>query len=294
MNKFLLCYFSATSNSLMVSNLIKENLEKNNCSINLYNIESRSFFYDLNDFDCLILVYPIHAFNAPKIVLDFLKSLKKTNIKCVVFKVSGEPLSLNNASLYKVNSILKKKHIKLVSDYLYVMPYHIIFRHSNEMVKRMFNVTNKLIPIDISNLLNGKYNKTKRGLLGREISFILRIEQFGAKIIGKGFKVNESCINCNRCILSCPNLNISNVNGKINFGRNCMICMRCVSNCPKDAINAGLLNNWKVNGSYSFDSNLLNKTNEGPTSKKHSNYLKRTYRKYFNKAEERIKEASKL
>ena len=30
------------------------------------------------------------------------------------------------------------------------------------------------------------------------------------------------------------------------------MCMRCSFYCPKDAINIGMLNSWKVNGTYNF------------------------------------------
>ena len=60
-----------------------------------------------------------------------------------------------------------------------------------------------------------------------------------------------------------------------------MICMRCVFNCPKDAIKPGILNRWKVNGQYSF-------SYSDDENCKHQNYCKRSYKKYFDKSNEKI------
>lgn len=198
-----------------------------------------------------------------------------------IVKTSGEGLTLNNGSSNKLTSILKNKGITIFNEYHYLMPYNIIFRHSDKMAYKMWKTVLELIPLDAKEILDKKRIVIKYSLGTKFVSNALRIEQPGAHIIGSGFEVNNNCIHCGLCEKNCPTKNIIIKNDKVYFKEKCMICMRCVFNCPKDAINPGILNRWKVNGQYSFSYSDNEKC-------KHPNYCKRSYKKYFDKSNEKI------
>nr|MCR5231662.1 flavodoxin family protein [Acholeplasmatales bacterium] len=130
----LIAYFSATGNTkkcvMEYINLFK----KNNIDYYLHNIEDGKIDSNI-EFDTLIIAYPIHGFNAPENVLDFAKSLKKEENKkrLIILKTSGEPLRINNVSSYSLRRILKRRNYYLTNEYHYVMPYDIIFRHTDLM-----------------------------------------------------------------------------------------------------------------------------------------------------------------
>ena len=46
--------------------------------------------------------------------------------------------------------------------------------------------------------------------------------------------------------------NIRYENNKFKFGTNCALCVACSFNCPKDAVSIGLLNGWRINGTYNI------------------------------------------
>lgn len=279
--KIAIVYFSGTGNTEKVLKEFESFFKIQNNEVKMIKIESGE--YIPTDIDILIIGYPVHAFNAPKIVLDYFNNISffKEELPTYIVKTSGEGLTLNNGSSNKLTSILKNKGITIFNEYHYLMPYNIIFRHSDKMAYKMWKTVLELTPLDAKEILDKKRIVIKYSLGTKFVSNALRIEQPGAHIIGSGFEVNNNCIHCGLCEKNCPTKNIIIKNNKVYFKEKCMICMRCVFNCPKDAIKPGILNRWKVNGQYSF-------SYSDDENCKHQNYCKRSYKKYFDKSNEKI------
>lgn len=285
--KILICYFSGTGNTKRVVDKFAEYIKEAEHEVVLHRVE-HEFNLNIEDFDLIGFGYPVHAFNAPEIILNFVKKLKKLENKKDVFIIntSGEPLKLNNISSIKLTSLLKKKNMIVKYEYHYVMPYNIIFRHTDRMAYRMWETAKKIIPLDVKELLEKKPAKLKKVFMGRFLAYIFRIEHWGGKFNGKHYKALPECINCNCCVNICPTKNITVKDGELHFGKNCIMCMRCSFLCQKNAIKIGFFNKWKVNGVYNFN-------NPGDTSEdKHKKYCKKAYQKYFKLSEERIAKAS--
>ena len=282
--KFLICYFSGTGNTKKIVDKYKEELELKKVEVDTKKIEEELNF-DINEYDALMIAYPVHAFNAPSIVLDFAKKLSKTEKqkRLIIIKTSGEPLALNNISSQKLVKILKKKNYILTNEYHYVMPYNIIFRHSDNMAYRMWNTAQNVIPIDCKEILKNKENKLKKVFMGNVLLWLFQIEHWGGRFNGKRYKVNEKCIKCQKCVRNCPTNNIKIENGEFKFGKNCLMCMRCSFLCPTNSIKIGLFEKWKVNGEYNFDN--YNENEE----QNHKKYCKKSYNKYFKRCEDKIK-----
>lgn len=281
--KCLIAYFSATGNTKKCAELYYKYLTDKLIDCKLYNIEDRNLDKDY-EYDTLFICYPIHGFNAPLIVNQFAKSLerRKEKTRLIILKTSGEPLRINNISSYSLRRILKRRNYYLTNEYHYVMPYDIIFRHTDLMAYNMYEVMKKLIPLDCEDILNNKVVKLKYMPFGHILQLIMLIEHPGAKINGWFMKTNKNCVSCGKCERICPVKNITIKDGKVKFHSHCMMCTRCVFECPKDAIKLGLFNSWKVNGEYHF-----NKP-DYPEVNKHKRYCKRAYKKYFENAEMRI------
>ena len=275
--KIAILYFSGSGNTELIVRKRKEEATSLNNDVDLFRIENNPEI-NYENYDKVCFAYPIHAFNAPKIVLRFAKSIKKQTKKIdyFVIMVSGEYLKLNNSSSSKLNSLLKHRNFKLISEYHYLMPYNMIFRHADEMAFKMKEAIDVLLPNDVRNILNNKNNKLSKLPLIRPLIWAFRIEQIFAPINGKTFKIdNEKCIKCMKCVNACPVHNIDFKDDKFIFHNKCLMCTRCSFNCPKDAFNIGLLNGWRVNGRYSFINN------NDLESNKHKNYCKNSYKKYF-------------
>ena len=81
-----------------------------------------------------------------------------------------------------------------------------------------------------------------------------------------------------RCARGCPQKNITMANGKPVFGGHCVGCVKCSFGCPEGAIKIGVLNGWRVNGSYDF-------SGVPATDDEVCRYCRRSYIKYFREAE---------
>ncbi len=288
--KILICYFSGTGNTQRVVYKFKEALCEKGAEVDVYRIESNEMNFNLDDYDKVGIAYPVHAFNAPAIVLDFAKKLPELKYTKPLFilNTSGEPLKLNNISSIKLKKILGRKNYDLTNEYHYVMPYNIIFRHTDKMAYDMWETAQKVIPIDAEELLSGKTAELDKVLFGSLLAFIFRVEHWGGRFNGKRYKVNENCCHCNACTRMCPTHNITVENGELKFGKNCIMCMRCSFFCKENAIKIGLFEKWKVNGPYTFEKPKVEEEN------KHKNYCKKSYIKYFANCEEKIKKYENL
>ena len=282
--KVVICYFSGTGNTLKVVEKYREHLTAHGDDVETYAMEQllndgmpEEFLNSLSSADMLGIGYPVHAFNAPAIVLKFVKELPKAAQKMRAFVVSssGEPLKLNNVSSLKTQQLLRRRNYVVTNEYRYVMPYNIMFRHTDTMAYRMWDVAQKVIALDAQEILDGKTHTLKRVFCGSFIAWVMRCEHWGGRLNGRQYKVDDKCVHCQKCINVCPTKNITIKNGKMKFGKKCLMCQRCVQLCPKDAIHMGWFNRWKVHGAYTFEKPFEEQ------QQKYNRMLTRSYKKYF-------------
>ena len=272
--------FSGTGNTHKVCHAVMEEWRRAGVECKYVNIGKDCEVRDPNKFERMVIGYPVHAFNAPQPVFDFIKRLPESSGDCLVYlvKTSGEPLRLNDGSCAHVYDLLKKKGYKVGGEYHYVMPYNMIFRHSDGMAARMWQAAERRIPHDAASMLSGVITPLKKGPFKRLVSGIFRIEHPAMPIIGRLFKATDACIGCGKCARTCPQKNITMAGGRPVFGNHCVGCVGCSFGCPVKAIKIGVLNGWRVNGSYNF-------SGKPATDDEVCRYCRRSYIRYFHEAE---------
>ncbi len=282
----IIYYFSGTGNTLKACQAFQSSFQRNGVLCSLFDITSNAAVPNPENFDFVGFAYPIHAFNAPYVVYKFVRTLPRQNKKnYFIFTTSGEPLSLNNSSSAHLCAKLRRRGFgKLTNEYHYVMPYNMIFRHTDVQARQMWQTASQLIPLDAAEVLSGKTSLLKRPPFGRFISWVLRIEHGAMKVNGRCFKVTDDCVKCMKCVNNCPvgNITYDEKSGKFHFGGNCIMCTRCSFSCPKDALKIGVLNGWRVNGAYNFENPDETQTCSNP------NYCKKAYKRYFAEAQNRL------
>lgn len=276
----IVCYFfSGTGNTRRVCELLMAELNGEGHETILYPIAAGNAPPMPKDADMLLVGYPVHAFNAPAPVINFLKTLPQgSGRSCFLVRTSGEPLKLNHAAGITPKRILRRKGFSVKGEFHYVMPYNIIFRHSDGMAARMNLAMERRIADDARSVANNEGALCRNGIFRRIVSFVLRIEHPAIKKIGRRFRVSDDCVGCGKCETVCPQGNIRMQDGKPVFGKNCAGCMGCSFFCPKDALRIGILNGWRVNGEYSFGG--------APASDEEvCRYCRKSYLKYFHRYE---------
>ncbi len=269
--------FSATGNTLRVCKLIKSELEALGAQVDMASVEEGySSQKSPLDYDAFAVAYPVHGFNAPANVVEYVKNFPEGNKGYYIIKSSGEPAPANRDSSHQIVGILRKKGYEMMDEFHYVMPYNMIFRHSQDMVDMMWKRAQDAAPFDAKEIFEGGKGEIKQKLRHKFISRLFTIEHGGMRLIGRGFKVDmEKCIKCGKCVKNCPMHNISFDGEKFTFGKSCLGCVRCSFNCPVNAIKISVLEGWKVNGAYKIGNGM--EYDESKVCK----YCNKSYKRYF-------------
>ncbi len=87
--EILIYTFSGTGNTFLTADYIAGALRKKGAGVNLFKIEdiiNNDGNLKLDKASHILIGYPIHAFNSPKIVVDFVKKLPSSNGQKVSIK----------------------------------------------------------------------------------------------------------------------------------------------------------------------------------------------------------------
>ena len=91
----LLCYFSGTGNTKFIADTLTSGFRQRNCKVNQLAITSGKISQKIlvDGYDLIGIGYPTHAFNAPKIIYEFISSLPLNSKKRVfLFRSAGDPV----------------------------------------------------------------------------------------------------------------------------------------------------------------------------------------------------------
>ena len=284
-SRCIIYVFSGTGNTRLVAERYRKELQ-----LDTEIMEITSSYKSLPSPDYYDLVgigYPVHAFNPPEIVVEFVKTLKAaTKKKLFIFHTGGEGLPFNDSSSIQIRRILKK-NFSILSERHYVMPYNMIYRHSDEMVRHMVTYMQELVKVHAVAIRAERFEREQHMPLRHLISSIFRIEWVYAQKQSRLMKVNKDCSSCGLCAHNCPMNNIRMVDGHPVFMDNCILCVRCSFSCPENAISIGLLEGWKVNGPYDFKRILSDETIPESIP---LNELPFLYRGYYRRLNKMLKE----
>lgn len=292
--KVALFLFSGTGNTNKCGEFLKNHFLENQDDVDIYVHEiGKQCLLNPNDYDLIGFGYPIHAFNVPQTFIHFIRSLPQVdNKKYFIFKVSGEPFALNNASSHMMYSILKRKGYKLVGEKHFLMPYNIMFKYNDQLQKQMYLYLDPLTKVMVNNLSNDKQERIKYNPLLIFWSFLLRIEWLAPKI-NCLFLHNrkDKCTKCMICVNNCPQKAMYiNKKGKIKTHSNCALCMRCSLNCPVAALHMGIFEPWAVHGGFHYQKLVEDTSNPGIYVNYNTKGYFKLFRKYFLKQNKLLKE----
>ena len=230
--------FSGTGMTKYVIERIKYGLEVKQVSVDIFLIENVILENILlNNYDILGIAYPVHAFNAPKKVIDFIKKLSKVNFKnTFLISTTGETNIINNSCSKLLIKILSKKGYYVFYDKQFEMPANLIVKDNETKVESKINKIKEETPNTVNNILNIVSQKQYTNIISDIMAIIGKLELLGLLISGKLFYVNKECISCGICAVNCPNKNIILIKKSAKINRHCGLCMRCIYLCPRRSI----------------------------------------------------------
>jgi len=230
--------FSGTGMTKYLTDKIKCEFEKQEIEVDIYNIEDVQIAnISFANYDLIGIANPIHSFNPPKIMVEFVKRLPNVDgIKTFVINAGGVYDSINFDSSNQLIKILNQKGFNVFYFKQFAMPSNFIVKYDEKQVKKLIEAVDDEIPQTVHEIINHITYQEKSNFIAKILTFIGRIEWLGAKWAGKFYYTDKSCDSCMICVQNCPNNNIINDKNRIHFKIQCGLCMRCIYLCPKNAI----------------------------------------------------------
>ena len=238
MKKMCLYYFSGTGMTKYVVDKLVKGIEKHHISVDCFGIEKvGKQDIALSEYDALIIAYPTHSLNAPKIVANFAKRLPKTdNMNTFIIHTCSLESAANRGSSNLLIKRLSNKGYLVLYNKLVEMPSNFVNKDTEKQVIRTLANANDSVALIAKDIVESKTHLTEGSLRSKILTFFARIEWLGAPIIGKFFYSKGGCTRCGKCAGNCPKKNIVVNKKSVGFKFSCGICMRCVYQCPKNAI----------------------------------------------------------
>ncbi len=217
-------YFSATGNSLYISQKIREKIGGKIFYIPTYTGNG-------SEFDKIIVVSPIYSFGLPVHVYDFLPRLDHMKELLIVLNYGG----MVGGADYFAYEFARQKGLNVKGVFTLKMPenYTLTFTVPKFYLKRVLDSADKRIDKVITKIACGEPTLPKKRKTKEKIYYKNKANWH---LIGERFWVSEDCIGCGKCVGLCPAQNISMENGKITFGNACVACLGCYHRCPQKAI----------------------------------------------------------
>jgi NAD-dependent dihydropyrimidine dehydrogenase PreA subunit len=287
MSKIALFYFSGTSNTeyvvkLYYAELIKLGNEVDLCMMEDY-LDGKKIM-DTNSYGKFGFAYPVHAFNAPRIVFSFLKHLPKGMFEpAFIIKVSGGYSSVNKGSSLYVRNKLLQKGYNVNHESSIVMASNFWMKNTDEEVKKLYKVAKVKAAIYAKEIHEEQKRIVNVPLYNAMISQIAFGEQLGARMLGKfHYYTTKACVLCASCVQACPMCNIRDIDNHIKFGFNCTLCMRCMYQCPKHAIKIRFFNFIQFKDGFDLNKILEKDAVSDSFEKNNNDQFYRKYKKYID------------
>lgn len=249
--KIIVFYFSGTGNAKSAAKWIVDYAKVNNIKTQLINISEINGIIstELSPSTLVGFCYPTHGFNAPPLVLKFLRRFPKAG--CDVFLLNtraGMKLyklftpGLSGLALILPAIILKIKGYRIKAYRPLDLPSNWISVHpglKRKVVESIFLRCKNIIDKFSGKLLSGR--RVNRGLYDLPIDLAISPIAFAYYIYGrfglaKTFYASNECNNCGLCIKNCPVQAIELIDSRNYWTFSCENCMKCMNNCQKEAI----------------------------------------------------------
>lgn len=242
METVLIVYFTGTGGTARAADALEAAFLQRGLAVSKRQIR-RNRATPNGDESLLVLLFAVHAANAPKPVYEWLEAMAPVSgIPAVVISVSGGgEISPNTACRRGSVRRLEKKGYCVTYEQTIVMPSNMSVATPDFMAKQLFRVLPDKAERIADDVLAGLQRRVRPKAVDRALSVLGLAEHAGAPFFGRLLAPTDVCNGCGWCARACPGGNIRMENGRPVFGGRCVMCFGCAYGCPQHAIRTKLL-----------------------------------------------------
>jgi len=245
MKRIRIDYYTGTGGSKLVAESLAKKLKCYNLSVEVNRI-IRDNMKGIDElcFDYYVLVFPVHSFNAPKPIYEWVEHLKGNHCKTAVIAVSGGGNVISNtASRQKTVKLLKNRDFNVIYEEMVQMPNNWMKVPDKKKCSRILLKLPDKIDNIAQTIIAEKRKKKIIYWIDYLISALGELEKKGTHKFGSGIKILDTCTGCGLCSQNCcssniqmENCNLTDLCPKPKFGNGCDMCLGCVYICPQKAL----------------------------------------------------------
>ena len=248
-----LAYYSGTGTTEWAAFQLRNQLEAAGFPVQTLRIRNGSEPARLTT-ERLILLYAVHACNAPRAVYEWLDRLPAgSGTPAVVLSVSGGgEVFPNLACRTQCIRRLEKKGYRVEYEDMIVMPSNWIVATKEPLALMLLEILPKKLARMMADWAAGTVRRTRSGPVDRLVARFGELEKLGAIEFGKRIRVSNTCTGCGICAANCPAGNISMETGHPVFGKQCHLCLSCLYGCLAKALSPGMGKFVLIPGGFSL------------------------------------------
>lgn len=234
---YRIAYYTGTGGTKIVAECMADTLKEQGILTELEVITTGVHIKELT-FDRLIILFPVHAFNASDSVYRWIDNLELVDkLQTTVISVSGGGEVFPNKAC-RISTIrkLERRGYEVTYEKMIVMPSNWVVAIPDSISLMLLDVLPSKVNDIIRDVSSDVRLRSKPNLLNRCFSRMGEIEKPAAKLLGRYIKVDSTCNGCGKCSRSCPADNITMESNRPHFKNTCHLCLRCFYNCPHKAL----------------------------------------------------------
>jgi len=236
--KTTIFYFSGTGNSLWIARSLARELG----NTEIVSMVGWDETQHIIESQIIGMVFPVHIWGVPKLVLEFLDKLLAKNAE-YIFAVANNGGQVSN-SLVQLNKAMKSKGLFLSGGWSVVMPSNYIpwgGPGSSEKQNGLFAAARTKITNIVHEVNRRVEMKVEKGPVWQRVVFtgLYKISYPHIPKMDGKFWVDERCTQCGLCMQLCPSNNIKIYDGKLIWLNHCEQCLACIQWCPQEALQYG-------------------------------------------------------
>jgi len=250
-----ICYFSPTGNVKHLAEKLFHGLDSDTLLSAIECTDPR----ELQPSQHIVIIYSVHAFNAPRTVKRFVRNLPPHLCeKISLVAVGCNEIWINSAASFGIRKELEKKGYTIAVDTVIAMPLTLVVPFPDELIKKTILdgeiQIEQLIPQLLSEEMSEDISERTIPLKSKLLSMVGKSEDLAARFFGLELFASKSCTSCGVCVKRCPERNITfNSKQKPKFAFNCLMCMRCIYDCQEKAIKPRFSRFMPLKNGYSIN-----------------------------------------